>query len=686
MPPRTQRRPSHAFGFLVVALATSSGPWTLLAVADAPGSSRLPPPPLRGQAALDALGAQLSEVAAAYDLSPARLRELFARDRTLHLATDSQLLYVDPQPAGEVMAEAPASSGALASPESTFVLHSRPGAAHTIYLDFDGHVTQGTRWNTQYGMATIVSPPFDLDGNPSSFSNAERILIQQAWEGVAEDFRPFDVNVTTQDPGVEALRRAGAGDAAWGIRVVFTADFTGGSCQCAGMAFLGYFSASTDTPVFVFNRTALADLVDTASHEVGHSLRLHHDGGVGQEYYAGHGVPDGTSWGPLMGGTYQRLVTQWSKGEYSGATNSEDDLAIITTMNGFGYRPDDHADDAAGATALTVADRGDGRLEASGSGIIGGPSADVDRFTFVCGAGKVDLTLRSHPPSTRSYPVHRPNLNVDARLYDSGGTLLAASQGVHGVSISAAVPGGRYSLAVSGTGVGLPWIPPPSGYSPYGSLGSYDVSGTIPGSPCPAVLSMSPKSGPPGTPITIRGTDLAWVRTVRFTGGIAAAFTLEDPTRITVPIPAGAASGPLTLSSDPYCGSLSTKPVTICPGSAQAAPPGEGEAEAETCVEVVAVEEPGVPDPALRIAPNPMVHESTIRFELPRAGVCRVRILDPAGRLVRRLQGGWTPAGPQQLRWDGRDRTGTRVDSGIYFVAVDRPGGMRERGKLVILR
>jgi hypothetical protein len=37
---------------------------------------------------------------------------------------------------------------------------------------------------------------------------------------VAEDFSPFDVDVTTEEPSVDDLRQAGAGDERWGIRVV----------------------------------------------------------------------------------------------------------------------------------------------------------------------------------------------------------------------------------------------------------------------------------------------------------------------------------------------------------------------------------------------------------------------------------------------------------------------------------
>jgi len=91
----------------------------------------------------------------------------------------------------------------------TFLLHSRPSALHTIYLDFDGHTTLGTNWNAAYG--SIETPAYDFDGDTSSFSDAELERIQKIWERVVEDFLPFDVNVTTQDPGTDALIKSGGG-------------------------------------------------------------------------------------------------------------------------------------------------------------------------------------------------------------------------------------------------------------------------------------------------------------------------------------------------------------------------------------------------------------------------------------------------------------------------------------------
>ncbi|NJO37325.1 MAG: hypothetical protein HC871_06510 [Rhizobiales bacterium] len=67
------------------------------------------------------------------------------------------------------------------------------------------------------------------------------------------------------------------------------------------------------------------------------------------QYYPGHGYFTNyeTSWAPIMG-SGPATLTQWSFAEYINATNDEegteprqDDLTVITTQNGFGYRDDD---------------------------------------------------------------------------------------------------------------------------------------------------------------------------------------------------------------------------------------------------------------------------------------------------------------------------------------------------------
>lgn len=123
--------------------------------------------------------------------------------------------------------------------DDTFRLHSRPGSNHTIYLDFDGGITEGTGWNNSTGVETLVDIAYDRDGNPSSFSNSELSEIRKIWMLVAEDFAPFDVNVTTEDPGLDALTKSGGSDTTWGIRSLHTSNTNGVCSGCGGIAYVG---------------------------------------------------------------------------------------------------------------------------------------------------------------------------------------------------------------------------------------------------------------------------------------------------------------------------------------------------------------------------------------------------------------------------------------------------------------
>jgi hypothetical protein len=82
-------------------------------------------------------------------------------------------------------------------------------------------VTKGTLWNTDQIATTIVTPPFDLDGKPGTLNNAELAMIQKIWKEVADAFAVFDVDVTTQDPGVENIRKTAIDDNNYGTRVCF---------------------------------------------------------------------------------------------------------------------------------------------------------------------------------------------------------------------------------------------------------------------------------------------------------------------------------------------------------------------------------------------------------------------------------------------------------------------------------
>src|SRR5438876_2825465 len=205
------------------------------------------PAPARGSAALGALAAHLPQIAASYGKSTDELASIFQRDHTLWADTHGRLLYAcefGTPPANVAGAENAGTIAEAPLPHSqTFLLHSRPSATRVIYLDFDGQVTSGTSWNTVYKSGQdIVSAPFDLDGNPSSFNNAEMDEIQYIWQRVAEDYAPFDVDVTTQDPGVDGLGVNGAGDVYYGMRSVIipTNWYSTGPGRVASVAALMY--------------------------------------------------------------------------------------------------------------------------------------------------------------------------------------------------------------------------------------------------------------------------------------------------------------------------------------------------------------------------------------------------------------------------------------------------------------
>lgn len=354
----------------------------------------------------------------------------------------------------------------------TFALHSNPGAKHTIYLDFDGHTTSGTLWNTFYTAGSnITSTPYSFEGG-SDFSTSELQRIQSIWARVAEDFMPFDVNVTTEDPGTAALEKSGSSDTSWGVRVVIGGNH-GWYGTAGGVAFIGSFNWDTDTPVFVFedllgngNEKYTAEAI---THEAGHALGLSHDGDATSNYYSGNGT-----WAPIMGTGYYAPLTQWSKGEYPGANNLEDDIQIIVSQNGFGYRADDFGNTISTATPL-----------ANQSGIIS-TRTDRDVFSFSTG-GSVDITVNP--------AAFGPNLNVRAEILNKDGNVVVSADGPGlGATISTVLAAGDYYLRIDGVGDAA------VGYSDYGSLGSYSIQADIqdPGPPPPPP---PPPSSPPGLAI-----------------------------------------------------------------------------------------------------------------------------------------------------------------------------------------
>jgi hypothetical protein len=75
--------------------------------------------------------------------------------------------------------------------------------------------------------------------------------------------------------------------------------------------------------------------------------------------------------------------------------------------------------------------------------------------------------------------------------------------------------------------------------------------------------------------------------------------------------------------------------------------------------------------------PNPFNPATEIHYYLPRAAFVRLRVLDPAGRLIRDLVGHAEGPGWHAATWDGTTASGADAGSGVYFACLETPSGIQ---------
>jgi hypothetical protein len=334
--------------------------------------------------------------------------------------------------------------------------NSYPSATAVLFLDFDGQIINGTNWN--------------MDGplycGPSNLNTAQ---IIEVFERVAEDFRPFNLNVTTDSTVYEAAPV----DQRMRVVLTITSNWYG---VAGGVAYTNSFSWGNNTPCFVFtalHKYNVKNIAEAASHEAGHTLGLRHQAVYDSTCVKVSDYNDGlgsglAGWAPIMGMGYYRNATTWHNGPNPyGCTNAQDDLAIITgERNGFGYRPDDNkATDFAAAVPLQAA-----RNELVANGLIS-TNTDTDLFSFTMPSGG-HIALNVRPYSLANNDIGA-NLDVEVQLYNTKRQLLNTYNPADkmSVAIDTTLASGDYYMVVSGAS--NPFA------SNYASLGAYAINGTV---------------------------------------------------------------------------------------------------------------------------------------------------------------------------------------------------------------
>ena len=337
------------------------------------------------------------------------------------------------------------------------ILNSYPSAAATIFLDFDGQYVQASVWNGG-------NP---INCAPSGMSNAQ---ITEAFYRVAEDFRPFNINITTDS----AVFLSAPLNMRMRVIITTTSSWTTG---VGGISYIGSFKWGDDTPAFVFS-DRLQDgglpspkmVGEACSHESGHTVGLSHQSKYEgdcdtpfETYNSGYGGGE-TGWSPIMGNSYYRNFSNWNNGPTPyGCTNVQDNLSIIATQNGFSYRTDDYMDVLNGSTYALASHN------FSVSGVIS-TNTDVDAFKFIL-AQNSNVHLSAIPFNVGGNWIGA-NLDIKIELYSSPTTLVRVYDPMEtlSVTIDTILTSGTYYVKISGSGN--------YNIGSYGSLGAYDFTGT----------------------------------------------------------------------------------------------------------------------------------------------------------------------------------------------------------------
>lgn len=347
-------------------------------------------------------------------------------------------------------------------------LESRPSASRVLFIDYWGGVVTGTVWNADNMGRDIVYEPYNSDGGSGNFSQIERQRMYVAWAEAAEDYAPFDINVTTDINvfnSVDPTRRS---------RIIATPTTTV-SPGAGGIAYVNVFGLDTTrfgesenfySVGWTFN-DSFGTMGMTHSHEAGHQMGLSHDGDLAAnpDYYSGH-----NNWGPIMGAPFGKDYVQWSKGDYGGANQRQNDLDIVKDK--LTLVPDDVGNTNANAQSVSIES-----TELTGLITPAGLQADIDVYEIEQSiTSTVSIDVRSFVEGLSTGTG--PNLSMRVQLRNSASAIIAEqgptnSPTTNSFTFNQSLAPGRYYLSIRNESPNTDTI---TGFDEYGNGGYYRLS------------------------------------------------------------------------------------------------------------------------------------------------------------------------------------------------------------------
>ncbi|MBL7698893.1 MAG: hypothetical protein JNK79_12070 [Chitinophagaceae bacterium] len=334
-------------------------------------------------------------------------------------------------------------------------LSSNTNAPATVFLDFDGHTVKGTAWNWE-GVIRAQA------------SGLSTTLITEMFNRIAEDFRIFNINITTDST---YFKKAPVGKR---MRVIVTPTSSWYG-KAAGVSFVNSFSWGDDTPAWVFTTSLEGNpkyLAEAASHEIGHTLGLQHQSLYDNkcklitEYSEGKGTGE-IAWAPIMGVGYYRNFSLWTIGQtIEGCDVTQNDISVISKgLNNIGLRADDHGNNRQAATPVIFSG-----TNFHTTGIINN-AADRDYFKMnISKASKVKATIVPYNVGKNNAGA---NVDLFLLLINNWGDTIGRynPKTVLNAGLDTTLSGGIYFLVADGTSNQY--------VSDYGSVGLYTLSGSV---------------------------------------------------------------------------------------------------------------------------------------------------------------------------------------------------------------